>query len=153
MWYDTRVDTKACNTCGVTKSLEGFYRYGNGRYYARCKDCHNARTKAWHKNNPHSRAENCWKMRGIEMTWEQFEQMLAEQDSVCAICEKPCGSGRRLAVDHNHETGRVRGLLCQSCNQTVGKIENGTIPFNRLLAYLHKDDPKWLSHLPRQTVP
>ena len=72
----------------------------------------------------------------VGMTWELYQQMLSEQDSVCAICQKPDAAGRSLAVDHNHETGEPRGLLCLSCNQLIGKIENGTVPYSRLIAYL-----------------
>lgn len=137
------VDTKECTTCHEVKSLADFYfnkKNGKtGRPYSCCKECHKARTSRWHKKNPNTRRENTWKFRGISCTVEQYEQMLDEQDSSCAICKKPCGSGRRLAVDHNHETGAVRGLLCLSCNQLIGKLENGTVPLRRLLTYLKEE--------------
>lgn len=150
------MNTKACNVCGVTKSLEDFYRYNtrkNRPHYATCKECQKARTRKWLDNNPESKAVSGWKQRGIDCTWEQFEQMLQEQDSVCKLCRKPAHSGSRLAVDHNHESGEVRGLLCLSCNQLIGKIENGTVPFTRLITYLEKEVVQWLSHLPTQTLP
>jgi hypothetical protein len=54
--------------------------------------------------------------------------MLAAQDGVCAICHKPetmvrLGKVIRLAVDHDHGTGEVRGLLCYRCNRLLGNLE------------------------------
>lgn len=47
----------------------------------------------------------------------EYEEMLVEQNGVCAICHRPSDSmGRRLCVDHDHATGRTRGLLCSTCN-------------------------------------
>ncbi len=58
--------------------------------------------------------------RNYRITLEEYQALLLAQGGVCAVCEKPQKSGRKLAVDHDHETGLVRGLLCQSCN---GKLE------------------------------
>lgn len=79
------------------------------------------------------------------MTKEQFEDLLAEQDGKCAICEDPIDVtlGRKrdgqAVVDHNHETGENRGLLCMRCNMGLGgffrdKKEN----VERAVAYLEK---------------
>lgn len=51
----------------------------------------------------------------------EYDLKLARQNGKCAICLLP-PTGRRLDVDHNHETGQVRDLLCQACNQTLGKM-------------------------------
>lgn len=66
----------------------------------------------------------------------EYEARYAEQGGVCAICQKNRGqSGRRLAVDHDHETGRVGKLLCQPCNYTLlGKFSLDTL--KRAVAYL-----------------
>lgn len=50
--------------------------------------------------------------------------MLAIQGGVCAICRKECKSGRELAVDHDHETGAVRSLLCMNCNRAIGWLQD-----------------------------
>lgn len=60
-------------------------------------------------------------LRQYGLTCDQYDAMFAEQDGLCAICGQPeraleRGRIRKLAVDHDHETGRVRGLLCYSCN-------------------------------------
>jgi hypothetical protein len=55
---------------------------------------------------------------------------------VCAICKRPCSTGRSLAVDHNHETGEVRGLLCKACNQALGLFEDDTNRMTIAIEYL-----------------
>ena len=50
--------------------------------------------------------------------------MVVASKGVCTICENPCGTGQRLSVDHDHATGRVRGLLCRRCNTKLESLEN-----------------------------
>jgi hypothetical protein len=54
------------------------------------------------------------------MTAAEFEERLAQQNGVCEICKRTCSSGKRLAIDHNHSTGKIRGLLCGKCNCGLG---------------------------------
>jgi|SRR5215469_9672883 len=56
--------------------------------------------------------------RELGVTEEEYERLLKEQDGGCAICGNPPKS-RRLHVDHNHRTGKVRGLLCFRCNRQL----------------------------------
>lgn len=55
-----------------------------------------------------------------DLSLEEFEAMNEAQDGKCAICGQPCPIHSRLSVDHDHETGRVRGLLCSSHNVGLG---------------------------------
>jgi hypothetical protein len=57
------------------------------------------------------------------ITANQYDGMYLSQGGVCAICYKP-EIGQRLSVDHCHKTGKVRGLLCDTCNTTLGKFED-----------------------------
>ena len=57
------------------------------------------------------------------LTLAEYEEMSAKQSGVCAICGEPPNWGT-LQVDHNHATGRLRGLLCGRCNTAVGQYEN-----------------------------
>jgi len=52
-----------------------------------------------------------------------YADMLADQKGSCAICREACGTGRRLAVDHDHSSGRIRGLLCFRCNTSLARYE------------------------------
>ncbi len=59
------------------------------------------------------------------ITIEQYDALLTAQGGVCAICKNPPrGKMLRLSVDHNHTTKKVRGLLCITCNRTIGYLEN-----------------------------
>jgi hypothetical protein len=66
------------------------------------------------------------------LTVDDYELMLAQQNGVCAICGMPetvrqphrADGGESLAIDHDHATGRVRGLLCMMCNTAIGKLKD-----------------------------
>lgn len=58
------------------------------------------------------------------ITVETYEKMLVDQGGVCAICKKACNTGKRLSVDHDHDTGKVRGILCQRCNRGIGHFKS-----------------------------
>ena len=62
--------------------------------------------------------------------------MFDRQGGVCAICQRAKGISRRLAVDHNHATGAVRGLLCAPCNQFIGYLRDDAAAFRRGYEYL-----------------
>lgn len=69
---------------------------------------------------------------------EQYDEMFEKQGGRCAICEteKPNGYGKRLAVDHCHDTGRVRGLLCGNCNHGLGKFGHDPARMRVAITYL-----------------
>jgi hypothetical protein len=69
------------------------------------------------------------------ITLDDYDQMFEDQDNGCAICGGLNTDGRRLHVDHNHETGEVRGLLCYSCNINLGWFENN---LEDVISYLEK---------------
>jgi len=60
---------------------------------------------------------------GVGITQELYDQLLSNQDSKCAICRRPPGR-QYLAVDHDHETGEIRGLLCGTCNRALGLLRD-----------------------------
>jgi hypothetical protein len=66
----------------------------------------------------------------FNLTVDLWDIVHAYQQGVCAACHRPQKSGKRLATDHSHKTGVVRGLLCSTCNRLLGRIErtyaNGT---------------------------
>lgn len=94
-----------------------------------CKDCKST-TRALTKPGP--RCATCWRAETtkrkasahglyVEKTYgitaEQYDALYKAQGGRCAICRRATGAARRLAVDHNHQTGEVRGLLCKPCNR------------------------------------
>lgn len=57
------------------------------------------------------------------LTLEEYDRMLETQGGGCGICGGTNPDGRRLHVDHDHKTGKVRGLLCINCNYLIGRME------------------------------
>ena len=84
-----------------------------------------------------------WRKKGVDAA--RYQEMLREQNGVCAICGEPerspdkaSGKTRDLAIDHNHETGVVRQLLCSNCNRALGLFCDDPALLDAARAYLHK---------------
>jgi hypothetical protein len=90
----------------------------------KCPQCNKASVAKWRKEHPEVIYASNLKRYGI--TLADYDQMLKRQKGVCAICKKPetHSRQRRLSVDHNHETGEVRGLLCARCNRALGMFND-----------------------------
>jgi hypothetical protein len=99
------------------------------KYRQRNKDKDNKYQREYRESN--LRKERNWVLlRAYGITIEQYEAMSREQNNLCAICGKPekavdrNGNLRRLCVDHNHTTGKVRQLLCSYCNVRLSHLED-----------------------------
>jgi hypothetical protein len=79
--------------------------------------------------------------RKFGLSQDDYERMLARQDSGCAICKRPPSPTASLHVDHDHETGRVRALLCVSCNNALGSFQEDPEIVRRARSYLLLHDP------------
>ncbi len=95
--------------------------------------------RQWRKNNKKKdkdlkRRYHLKKYFGI--TLEEYDQMMADQDGTCAICNEPCFSKPSLAVDHCHDTNRIRGLLCHQCNVGLGAFKDSTHLLKEAIKYL-----------------
>lgn len=105
----------------------------------RPKECEALQTK-WRKSNPERVARNNWaaflKSR-YRITPAEYEEMFTAQGGKCAICEEPPGD-TRLAVDHDHQTGANRGLLCTKCNAGLAMLTDTPWKFRASLRYLAK---------------
>ena len=139
--------TKICKRCNECKDLTEFYQKSNTTY---CKPCIKAinddyyrRNKEridtyraqWHrelrKKNPEKIDEYQHRQntKRFGRTPEWYAAQLEKQNHVCAICKlpergfHPNGKIPRLAIDHDHRTGKVRGLLCMECNKSLGHAE------------------------------
>lgn len=97
--------------------------------------------RAWRKRNPEQRERACWAeiLRNHGVTREQYESMLASQNGVCAICQQPNAINRRLHVDHDHNSGKVRGLLCTNCNPMLGFAKDNKEVLRAAIAYLENN--------------
>ena len=76
-------------------------------------------------------------MRSYGITLEEHNRMFEKQNGVCYLCKKP-GDGRwkKLCVDHDHETGKVRKLLCRSCNTALGQVGDNVNLLKAMIEYL-----------------
>jgi len=77
--------------------------------------------------------------RTYGITLDQYHEILKDQGGVCAICSKPDEvEGRRMAIDHDHDTGEVRGLLCGNCNRGLGNFQDNIEMLEKAKNYLVK---------------
>jgi hypothetical protein len=149
--YAELEQTKTCLQCKNTKSLRLFRRrIKEGKYVvyeSYCKNCERA--------NDHERyferggkqvqkakdfVRNCKK---FGLTEDDYLKMAISQNFKCAICDKPetatrCGVVKNLAIDHCHTTGKVRALLCHSCNAAIGSFKENVDILESAVRYLKK---------------
>lgn len=148
---------KTCYKCQIKKFKNEFYKDAGmpDGYRADCKTCKNKKTAEWREKNkeyynksmrdyrakqdPNDRRDvdlKCW--FGLPYGW--YKSTLDKQGNVCAICKKPNKSTKRcLAVDHHHESGRVRGIVCYNCNRLLHAFDNLDL-YNSIMAYLKKHE-------------
>ena len=74
--------------------------------------------------------------RKYDLIPEEYATMLASQNGVCAVCGQANIEGRKLGVDHNHQTNKIRGLLCNKCNQVLGLVDEDRDILGALSSYL-----------------
>jgi hypothetical protein len=121
---------KRCYACGQIKLFRKFYKYSNGRHSHRCRPCEVKRVMLFNKAGQgkiqHLAAKAKYILRRkFGLTPEQSEERKA---SGCEICLKPdyhLPGGSKLGHDHDHLTGKLRGVLCTYDNFLVGHLENG----------------------------
>ena len=110
-----------------------------------CKPCANDRSLKWAKQNKDRFVSNQRKYR-YGITSLEYDQKLEQQKGNCAICELPetsldkSGAIRQLAIDHNHQTGKVRGLLCLRCNTSLGLLNENKEVLKAMLNYMETHD-------------
>ena len=85
-----------------------------------------ANMKSRKKNPKASRAavRNSFLKSTYGIDEKEYQRLLALQNGACAICKERCSTWSRLSVDHDHNTGRVRGLLCNQCNRAIGLLRD-----------------------------
>jgi hypothetical protein len=92
--------------------------------------------KRWYCSKPCQRMYA--QVRRYGLTVEEFRAMLARQENLCAVCGGPWRgwNGQNPHIDHDHATGRVRGLLCASCNSAIGRFGDDPVLLRRAADYL-----------------
>lgn len=128
---------KRCSFCKIEKSVEDFYksRSAPDGLQNRCKDCTRANDQGPRAQQKRDYAWRVKLQKEFDLTPEDYWEMFAEQGGRCAICRDEPG-WKRLAVDHDHVTGEVRGLLCNSCNCGLGFFKDDFELVKTALCYL-----------------
>jgi Recombination endonuclease VII len=138
--------TKHCNQCNTTKPISDFgTQRGKPRHH--CKECKNKESKEWYEKNKDRKRElskeykHIKKDKDLKSTYgislEDYNQMLAEQSNCCKICGTHKDNVKRtLCVDHCHITGKVRGLLCDTCNRSLGLLKDSVEILKKAIEYL-----------------
>ena len=138
------METKVCTRCRAEKPLSEFSRRKNSEPLLKsaCKNCQRERARFYWKRKPLpkgvQRERNLRKSFGIGV--EDYNKLLEAQDGCCAICNtKMCASGRNFAVDHDHKTGKIRGLLCKFCNTALGQLQDNKEYLINAIKYLERN--------------
>lgn len=144
------MQTKTCSRCKLPWPLGDFYKgvkYYDG-YNPTCKHCKKEINKLSKERNKEKYAETRaikrqWLKSRYGLTLEEVLSMYQTQDESCAICRKHFPLFDKhlgLAVDHNHTTNRVRGLLCRSCNHLLGNCQDNTATLINAIEYLQGEE-------------
>lgn len=125
---------KVCIVCHQLQDDIAFYK---GYTCKRCNYNYTKQRRASRKREETPEQNRKWSLKSkFGITVEQYDATLEKQNGVCAICNKTCRTGRRLAVDHCHKTGKVRGLLCAECNNGIGKLNDDPDLLRKAIKYL-----------------
>ena len=136
------VASKKCSKCGEEKVASEFYLSPNVKsgLSSQCKECSGIAAKARYSLD-RVRELRLPQMYGI--TVEEYNQRLKDQDGKCAICGSD-NPGRKdakyFAIDHDHETGKVRDLLCSHCNIGLGAFKDNPVRLEAAAKYLREHD-------------
>lgn len=150
---------KTCPKCNVLKNDLDYHKDKTrpGGLAWECKLCANqkdrekyrlnpdrsrAASKAWQQKNPEAVKRNNRNstLRKYGLTQKDYQQMLDKQGGSCAICPRiePGGNGLHFHIDHDHSTGRVRGLLCSDHNIGLGSFHDSVAELEAAIKYLQQ---------------
>lgn len=135
------IELRKCNRCHKEKPPSEFANPPGtpNRPRTRCDYCRNValRWKRKQTHDPEQHRRYVLRSR-YGLTPEDFEALLAEQGGRCALCgsTNPHGRYDRFLVDHCHDTGRVRGLLCPPCNTLIGSMGDNAEGVRKVISYL-----------------
>ena len=137
------MSTKVCRKCDQVLPHKEFHRC-NARpdgLQTQCKACRKIL-------DGKRRVSGYWRAKGLKsnygMSLQQYEALHQAQGGKCLICmtSDPGGQGDKLHVDHNHETGKVRGLLCTNCNRGLGFFQDQIENLTNAIQYLTNAETK-----------
>ena len=153
--------SKICSICLKSKPIDDYHfkSRSEGTYQARCKSCNINAVKAWQEKNP-ERYEGVWKRSSsnrsavrrkaaqYNISIDDLEELIEKSGGLCEICKRP--PNRWLVVDHCHNSEKVRGLLCESCNLAIGGFQDSPDRLRAAALYLEREP---VLHSPYVTPP
>jgi hypothetical protein len=131
-----------CSRCKAEKPVGEFKRHKDYKdgIYCWCRPCEREQGKLWGKSrvrDPNIRHKQII-AKAYNVNSEWYEEQAAKG---CAICgATKCKSGKKLAVDHDHKTKRIRGLLCANCNNGIGRFKDSIELLKRAIEYLARSE-------------
>jgi recombination endonuclease VII/cytochrome c554/c'-like protein len=157
---------KRCKKCGEVKPIDEFYRatgMADG-HRSECKACHQKQRKRWYQanraaaiasvkrwqqeNKEHLHAyrrdyrqrrkrehRDAYLRRTFGISNDDYDEFLRRQGGGCAVCGRPPGKSS-LHIDHDHDSGQIRGLLCVGCNNALGQFQDSADLLARAADYL-----------------
>ena len=123
-----------CSRCGILKHVSKYYpaKLNKTGLQYHCKVCENKNYK--------ERAT----LRRYGLTYKAYQSMVELQENRCLICGKLGGSknnfGKQLGVDHKHDNGEIRGLLCYNCNMGLGYFNDSPEYLSNAIKYINKSN-------------
>ena len=135
------VTHKVCPKCKVRKERSEFHRDSARKdgITAYCKECKLKINNNWRINNPEEMKQSQRRTKrklAYGILPHEYDQLLIDQDNKCTICKN--NIGYEAAVDHDHDTGKIRGLLCSSCNKGLGFFKDNIDSLKAAAKYLEK---------------
>jgi len=139
--------TKQCSKCLTCKPLSDFSSRPANRdgYQGSCKRCACDQQQARNRIDPSRTARNrrnSQLLNDYGISVDDYERMLMEQQGLCACCRQSetyvhsNGKVYALSVDHDHATGKIRGLLCHACNRAIGLLGDSVDRLQAAIDYL-----------------
>ena len=134
---------KCCFRCKEIKETKEFYisRKSKDGMHSYCKLCANLVSKNWLSIHPKAQVEHREKAKTKQrrgVTSSQANLLLKEQGGICDICKNPYPGKSGWCLDHDHLTGKNRGLLCSSCNMALGLLQDSIKILKFATIYLEK---------------
>lgn len=138
--YPDTKTTQYCPACEVNKTFDNFYKDKRGKngLTRRCKACWSKKSYYSRTRSPESIDKNYWRVatNRYGITKDEFYVMLESQGNKCKICKREADTYRRLTIDHDHNTGKIRGILCGQCNSGLGLFKDDVYIMKEAIRYI-----------------
>jgi uncharacterized protein YlaI len=135
---------KLCNICKSTKPFSEFSKSsalrGDGYQYT-CRTCNTIEKRKWYDKNQNKNRDTKYKKK-FNISLDEVVNILASQGGKCGICEILIEMGPKTHLDHDHNTNKVRGFLCQKCNHGLGLFQDSQKFLKSAQKYLQKHAKK-----------